>query len=102
MKEFSELTKSELWELRNEIELDSIYISEFKNSFGYHPYSVCMFFDGYLSYLQELAESEFENPTYFDALSLDSAERLYDWFNCYDDFSWVKTLKNDDGENSSI
>ena len=42
------MTKQELQQLRNEITLNSIYTSDYNNSFNIDPRQVQDFFDGYL------------------------------------------------------
>lgn len=93
MKKFEDLTSSELWKLRDEITLNSIYIADYRNSFRFNAKDICTFFDGYVDYLFELAEED-KFPTddeiaVFD--KYDTEDNLYSWFNCYDDFSWVKS-----------
>ena len=51
MKRFDELTKQDLTKLRKEIVLNSLYVHDYQNSFGFADESVCSFFDGYVSYL---------------------------------------------------
>lgn len=94
MKSFEQLTIDELWELRVQITLGSHYISDYENSFGFNPFSICTFFDGYLDYLWELAEEEYgEQTEYEHTLKKDNKSNLYSWFNCYDDLSWVKCVE---------
>lgn len=50
---------------------------------------MCTFFNGYFEYLWELAEEKHLEPTYGDILEFDRSETLYDWYNCYGDFTWV-------------
>ena len=42
-----------LWALRKQIILNSLFISDYRNTFGIDPHVVCDFFDSYLSYLDE-------------------------------------------------
>lgn len=90
---FADLSSAQLADLRKEIVLNSLYISDYDNSFGYDPIHINTFFDGYVSYLEELAEedgyTEWDNIfKMFDIY--DTEENLWDWFNCSDDLSWVK------------
>ena len=85
VKDFEELTKEELWELRNEITLNSLYVADYFNSFGYDSEDVSNFFDGYVEYLGEIAEDN--GGEWYDHDDEDNLER---WFNCYDDLSWVR------------
>ena len=88
-KAFEELTSAELLQLRKEIILNSILIYDYTNSFGFNPWDICSFFDGYVSYLEELArEDGYEGIDYLT--KYDTEENLYSWFLCYDDLSWVR------------
>lgn len=92
-KNFENLTSAELAELRGDIILNSLYLIDYKNSFGFNPNHISTFFDGYISYLEELAKedgyTEWDNIfKMFDIY--DTEENLYDWFMCSDDLSWVK------------
>ena len=42
-----------LWTLRKQIILNSLFISDYRNTFGIDPHVVCDFFDSFLSYLDE-------------------------------------------------
>lgn len=89
-KAFEELTSAELSQLRKEINLNSIFIYDYTNSFGFNPWDICSFFDGYVSFLNELArEDGFEGIDYY-LTKYDTEENLYSWFLCYDDLSWVR------------
>ena len=89
-KAFAELTLEELSQLRKEINLNSIFIYDYTNSFGFNPWDICSFFDGYVSFLNELArEDGFEGIDYY-LTKYDTEENLYSWFLCYDDLSWVR------------
>lgn len=90
MKQFEELTSKELWGLRNEIVLNSLFIADYSNHYNFDEKDVSCFFDGYMSYLEELGEEQNIN----DIMSLDNEDNLYSWFNCYDDLSWIKTKNN--------
>ena len=88
-KAFKELTLEELSQLRKEIILNSILIYDYTNSFGFNSWDICSFFDGYVSYLNELArEDGYEGIDYLT--KYDTEENLYSWFLCYDDLSWVR------------
>ena len=88
-KAFEELTSAELSQLRKEIILNSILIYDYTNSFGFNSWDICSFFDGYVSYLNELArEDGYEGIDYLT--KYDTEENLYSWFLCYDDLSWIR------------
>ena len=88
-KNFEELTKEELVELRNDIVLNSLYLADYENSFGFNPTQVSHFFEGFVDYIFELAKEDgvTDFSCVFDAY--DTEENLWSWFNCYDDLSWI-------------
>ena len=85
MKSFSTLTKSELWQLRQEIVLGSLFVSDYKNSFDFNAHDISEFFDGYTEYLYELALEYGGRWIHYDSIN-----HLLDWFYSYDDLSWVR------------
>ena len=85
MTRIEDLTTEQLWELRKEVTLNSLFIHDYENSFGISPRSACDFFDGYVEFLSELAQ---ETGTPWHAQ--DSPEHLREWLLCSDDYSWVK------------
>ena len=91
MKAFDKLTKKSLWKLRKEIVLNSCMLGHYENTFGYDPNSMYTFFDGYYDYLWELAEEDGKDLTHEQVIkNYDNANNLWGWYNCFDDFSWVK------------
>lgn len=92
MKKFEELTSAELWKLRDEIVLNSLYLADYENSSHFNRDNVWAFFDGYVDYLFELAEEDkFPTDDTFAVFDkYDTEENLWAWFCCYDDLSWVK------------
>ena len=82
--QFNDLTKEQLWALRQEIVLNSLYVADYRNSDGFDEHKVCDFFEGYVDFLQELAA---ETGTKWTVQ--DTPEHLYEWFLCFDDFSWM-------------
>ena len=94
-KAFEELTSAELLQLRKEIILNSILIYDYTNSFGFNPWDICSFFDGYVSYLEELAEEDgYEGIDYL--MKYDTEENLYSWFLCYDDLSRIRLEEDEE------
>ena len=80
------LTKEELWDLRNEIVLNSLYTSDYENTHHILPRDVQDFFDGYVEYLYELAEENGENPDIQDlCMKYDNPDNLENWYNCFED-----------------
>ena len=94
MKKFEDFSKEDLWALRNEVVVNSPYLSDYQNSFGLDTHSVYDFFDSWLSYMQSEMEEDGHKDAgdkffgYFD--QYDNADFLWSWFMCYEDFSWVK------------
>jgi hypothetical protein len=98
-KTFEELTSAELTKLRKEIVLNSLYVSDYHNSFGFNANDIGCFFEGYVSYLEEIAEEDgfTEWGNIFKMFEkYDTEENLYCWFLCYDDLSWVRFEENED------
>ena len=91
-KKFDEMTIEDLKILRGEIKLNGIFLSDYKNSFGFSERSMGAFFDGYVSYLIELAdEDEYEWSTFEQLYNeYDTEDNLLAWYNCYDDYLWVE------------
>lgn len=81
-----------LWKLRQQIVLNSIYISDYHNNMGIPEKKVCDFFDGFMSYMEELAEEDELNKLlgkkYYDEDDLferyDNEATLLGWYGCYD------------------
>ncbi|HKM08490.1 MAG TPA: hypothetical protein VJ869_16145 [Sphaerochaeta sp.] len=80
------MTKEKLWELRQEIVLNSLYYADYENSMGYTTHSVCDFFDGYLSYIGELMEEDgFGDDHFFEQLpNYNTMENLWNWYGCFE------------------
>lgn len=79
------LTKNKLWELRQEIVLNSYFEPDYQNSFGFTTESVFVFFDGYMSYLEELmAEDGVSDSDVFNVLGkYDTIDNLCAWWNTF-------------------
>lgn len=92
-KKFQDLNAEDLWNLRCEITLNSLFVNDYENSFGFSASCICTFFDSYMEYLWELAKEErgedFNSlQTIFD--EYDNADNLFDWYWHYEDFDWVE------------
>lgn len=88
VKDFEELNEDELWKLREEVMIGSLFVSNYTNSFGYKSLDVSYFFDGYINYIEELLEEDGADDGEFE--NYDNIENLWGWFNCYDNLSWVR------------
>ena len=79
------MNKNTLWQLRTEIVLNSLFESDYQNSFGFTTQSVCAFFDGYMDYLEELmAEDGVSDSDVFNVLGkYDTIDNLCAWWNMF-------------------
>ena len=86
-----DLTNEQLIKLRKEIVLNSLFISDYENSFGIDPHNVCDFFDSYLEeceYIPNengdlLCDLELTGDDYYNALFniANNNDNLIDYFN---------------------
>lgn len=83
------MTKQMLWNLRQEISLNSMYYSDYRNSLSIDEHTVCDFFDGYLEFLSEIMQEEitaYDDAEFFDWLPVyDNVENLWNWYGCSED-----------------
>ena len=97
------LTKEQLWKLRQEIVLGSIYINDYKNSFKINPESVCSFFDSFIEDAQQDDDGNFNNRKTED---FDNAEELYNYYlsceNPFGDLTEADKVEVDKDGNKSI
>ena len=100
MKNFEDFNKTDLQQLRSQICLNSIYYADYRNSFGINEQSVCEFFDGYYSYIWEIAEEEHPNLSENEIENIigqyDNIDTLESWYYCFEDFSWVEYEEDDE------
>lgn len=86
----NELTKEQLWKLRQEIVLGSLYINDYKNSFGIDPQAVRNFFDSFIEDAQQDDEGNYNNRK---TEEFDNAEELYKYYmTCENPFGDLKEL----------
>ena len=85
VKDFEDLDEDELWEIRKQIVLNSLYVADYSVKEGYNAKDLSYFFEGYVDYLYEVAEDNGGKWTDYD-----NKDNLFSWFCCYDDLSWVK------------
>lgn len=97
-KRFEDLTREDLAKLRGEIVLNSLYISDYENSFGFSAKSVNLFFDSYVSFLDELAEENGDiiEDTFEFFNKYDTIDNLENWYGCYEDFDWVEYVDDEE------
>lgn len=101
MKRFEDFTREDLWRLREEVCLNSLYPADYCNSFGIDAHSCSAFFDGFVSFIEEMMEEDgISDERFFDELDkYDNADNLESWYNCFEDFSWVQyEPEEDEGE----
>ena len=93
---FADLHSDDLWALRQEIVLNSIFVSDYKNSFGFAPKSMQVFFDGYLEYLCDLAEEDGVDREDISEViaNYDDESNLFDYYwnsaDEQDGYEWVE------------
>ena len=77
------LSKKDLQILRNEVVLNSLFTSDYENSFDLDTREVNVFFDGYLDYLEDLMlENDCTDENYFNNLrKYDTLENLWTYYN---------------------
>ena len=98
MKRFENFTREDLQKLRKEIVLNSLFLVDYRNSFGISRESVAAFFDGYYDFIWELAyekaEEEGKGTSHlthnYVIENFDNTDTLEEWYYCHDDFDWVK------------
>ena len=98
MKRFEDFTREDLQKLRKEIVLNSLFLVDYRNSFGISRESVAAFFDGYYDFIWELAyekaEEEGKGTSHlthnYVVENFDNTDTLEEWYYCHDDFGWVK------------
>ena len=107
-KRFEDFSIEDLRTLRNEIVLNSLFVSDYENSFGISAKSVSLFFDSYMSFIWDIAHNEdnfivgypnYGDHTYSEFFEkYDTIDNLMEWYGCYEDFSWVEYEYEDEDE----
>ena len=81
--DMAHLSREQVENLRKDIKLNSLFISDYENRYGIDPHEVCDFFDGFMSYLTELEKEkygkELDNIDDFFR-EFDTPENLWDWY----------------------
>ena len=104
-KRLGDFTPDDLAQLRKEVVLNSLYYTDYRNSFGIDCHSASLFFDSYLSFISEMAEEDgykwdYAEPgsTYYQEgyhtwseflERYDTTDNLCEWWGCYESFDWV-------------
>ena len=87
------LTKEQLWKLRQEIVLGSLYTHDYDNSFGIDPSAVCNFFD---SFIEDSQVDDYGRPNNRKTEEYDNAEDLYNYYrSCENPFGEVDNMNED-------
>ena len=79
------MSAKKLWELRQEIVLNSVFLADYRNSQGLDEHIVCNFFDGYLEQIDmdiEAIRNE-EGEIIEDWQELDTKQELKRWQSFY-------------------
>ena len=83
------LSQTDLWKLRQEIPLGSLFIADYRNSFGIDPHKVCDFCDGFLEFVGEVMQvdySSYDDAAFWELLpDYDTSEYLLDWYSCFEE-----------------
>ena len=106
IKRLEDFTRDDLARLRREVVLNSLYYTDYQNSFGIDCHSVSMFFDCYLDDIADMAREDgylwgYAEPgsTYYQEgyhtwreflEKYDTLDNLENWWGCYESFDWVK------------
>lgn len=75
-----------LWKLRQDIVLNSMFVSDYKNSLGIDEHDVCDFFDAYTEHLSAIHyyENHGTDDTFWDYLKqCDNEDDLFEYFQEY-------------------
>lgn len=84
------LTKEQLWKLRQEIVLGSLYTHDYDNSFGIDPSAVYNFFD---SFIEDAQMDDYGKPNNRNTEEYDNAEDLYNYYkSCENPFGEVENI----------
>ena len=85
-------------DLRKQISLNSLFFSDYENSYGIDSHQVCNFFDGFIDYISELMdEDDVSDEDFFKNLDkYDTTDNLLEWYGCFDENPF--TLEAEDDE----
>lgn len=87
VKYISDLGPIQLWKLRKQIVLNSLYYTDYENEYGIDIIEVCNFFNGWLDFLVE--EMKEDHPDYNDNMfwdlfpKYDKSKYLLNWWFCW-------------------
>ena len=103
IKRLEHFNRKDLKKLRKEIVLNSLFFTDYTNSFGIDRRDVAAFFDGYYDFIWELAyedaKEQGKGTSYlthnYVVENYDNIENLESWYYCYGDFDWVRYENNE-------
>lgn len=82
------MDKNDLWNLRKEIVLNSLFLKDYSNSYGIDEKIVCSFFDSYLDDLCDIYKEKHKTKKYdiTDVIDeLDNSDNLFIYYSLYED-----------------
>ena len=86
-KQIKDLGPIQLWRLRKDIVLNSLYLTDYENRYGVDPQEVYNFFDGWLEFLEEDMREEipdYKEEDFFVYIDLfDTPKNLLNWWFCW-------------------
>ena len=84
-----DLHQDDLWKLRTEVVFGSMFISDYRNTFGFSPASVQQFFEGYEQHLIELVKEDGYKSVTAELIDrYDNADQLFDYYWSIQDWDW--------------
>ena len=97
------LMVEEVLDLRKQIVLNSLFISDYRNSLGVNAREACDFFDGFMEFIGELADEDGFDVTYATYNDFfkkyDTPENLESWFGCFTE--WPLYAEEDEEKSCS-
>lgn len=86
-KTIKDLGPRQIWKLRKQIVVNSLYLIDYENSYGVDPLEVSEFFDGWLDFLvEDMKEdhSDYEDDMFWDLFpKYDTPKKLLAWWYCW-------------------
>ena len=85
-------------DLRKQVYLNSLFFSDYENSYGIDSHQVCNFFDGFIDYISELMDEDgMSDEDFFDNLDkYDTTDNLLEWYGCFDENPFTLEVEDDE------
>lgn len=85
-------------DLRKQIYLNSLFFSDYENSYGIDSHQVCNFFDGFIDYISELMDEDgMSDEDFFNNLDkYDTTDNLLEWYGCFDENPFTLEVEDDE------